>query len=104
MAKFASGKYAKQDCDICGFTYKYGKLKEIVEKNTRTGILACKTCWNPSHPQLRQGEKVVVDPQALRQPRPDTGLEQSRQIFVNDEDLALAEEMGVLQQLGDYNG
>lgn len=101
MAKYASGKFALQICDVCGFRYKYGKLKELVEKDTRTGILACPTCWNPSHPQLRQGEKKVIDPQALRRPRPDTGEQASRQLFVNDE--ALAEELGVLQQLGDLS-
>lgn len=99
MTAFASGKYALQLCDVCGFRYKYGTLKELVERNTRTGVLACKTCWNPSHPQLRQGEKKVVDPEGLRTPRPDPGLAASRQIFVNDE--ALASELGVLQQLGD---
>lgn len=97
-SKYASGKYAHQFCDVCGFRVKYGVLKELFEKDAATGVLACKTCWNPSHPQLRLGEKKVVDPQSLRRPRPDAGLEQSRQLFVNDE--SAAQELGILQQLG----
>ncbi len=97
MARYASGKHAYQHCDICGFRYKYGTLKEIYEKDTATGILACPPCWNPSHPQLRQGEQDIVDPQTLREARPDNGQDQSRVITVDDE--AAARALGIYDQL-----
>lgn len=95
--KFAAGKYALQLCDVCGFRYKYGTLKQKYEKDNATGIWACTTCWEPSHPQLRLGEKKIHDHQGLRNARPDRNLDASRQIFVNDE--ALARELGVYDQL-----
>jgi hypothetical protein len=35
-------------------------------------ILVCPTCWEPDQPQLQLGMYPVNDPQALRNPRPDT--------------------------------
>jgi hypothetical protein len=75
---FASGKYALGICDVCGFQYKLNSLKPVVVKDQTTGIMACKNCWDPSHPQLRQGEKPVIDPQALRNPRPE--LDHNREL------------------------
>jgi hypothetical protein len=69
---FAAGKHALGVCDICGFTFLLNKLKDMYEKDSNTHIKACSTCWNPSHPQLRLGDYPVRDPQALRDPRPDT--------------------------------
>lgn len=77
---FASGKYAIGLCDICGFQYKLNSLKPLSVKGRNTGLLVCKTCWNESHPQLRQGEQPVRDPQALRSPRPDPALDASREL------------------------
>jgi hypothetical protein len=70
-SKFASGKWAIAECDICGFRVKLRDLKEIVVKNNPTQILACFECWNPSHPQLQLGTFPIEDPQALRNPRRD---------------------------------
>jgi len=70
-SKFASGKWAIAECDICGFRVKLRTLKEIVVKNSPTQILACTECWNPSHPQLQLGTFPIEDPQALRNPRRD---------------------------------
>lgn len=97
--KFASGKFAHRFCDRCAFRYPYAELKELIEKNNRTGIFVCKVCWEPSHPQLRQGEKKVVDPEGLRDPRPDANLAVSRNVFVNDDQEALARELGIYDQL-----
>jgi hypothetical protein len=80
-ARFASGKKALGICDVCGFQYRLHKLKSLVEKGRDTNVKACPECWNKDHPQLRLGEFPVDDPQALRDPRPDSAeLEPSRDI------------------------
>lgn len=76
--RFASGKYAFGYCDICGFRYDLGELRKMVIKTKQVSIKACPTCWNPDHPQLQLGMYPVDDPQAIREPRPDTSYPQSR--------------------------
>ena len=70
--KFASGKFAIAQCDICGFRYKLKQLKGLVIKTKNVNILACPECWNPDQPQLQLGMWPVDDPQAVRNPRPDS--------------------------------
>jgi hypothetical protein len=70
--RFASGKYAISQCDRCGFRYKLKELREIVIKTKNVNILVCPTCWEPDQPQLQLGMYPVDDPQAVRNPRPDT--------------------------------
>jgi hypothetical protein len=70
--RFASGKHAISQCDICGFRYKLRELKPLVIKTKNVNILACQECWNPDQPQLSLGLYPVDDPQAIRNPRPDT--------------------------------
>ena len=72
MSRFASSKKALGVCDVCGFSYPLRKLRTTLVKGRRTDILSCPECWDPDHPQLRLGEFPVVDPQALRNPRPDS--------------------------------
>jgi hypothetical protein len=69
---FASGQWAISECDRCGFQYKLKQLKQIVIKTKNVNILVCPTCWEPDQPQLQLGMYPVDDPQALRNPRPDT--------------------------------
>ena len=69
--KFASGKNAIAECDICGFRYKLSDLKQVIVKLIPTDILACCECWDPDHPQLQLGMYPVEDPQAIENPRPD---------------------------------
>jgi len=77
--RFASGKNALAECDVCGFQYRLRQLKPLVIKAVVTGIKACPECWNPDQPQLMLGVFPVSDPQAIRDPRPDfTGYPQSR--------------------------
>lgn len=78
--RFATGKYALGVCDICGFQYKLSTLKDVVANERSTGLLACKSCWDEDHPQNLQGKYPVHDPEALRNPRPDTGLAASREL------------------------
>ena len=70
--KYASGQNAIAICDVCGFQYKLRQLKELIVKNEKTNIKACPECWEPDQPQNRLGEFPVDDPQAIRNPRPDS--------------------------------
>ena len=72
--RFASSKNAIAMCDVCGFQYKLRELRTLVVKGIEANIKACPECWNPSQPQLMLGTFPVDDPQAIRNPRPDTSL------------------------------
>lgn len=80
-AKFASGRYAWGMCDTCGIRYKLLDLTPQFIRGRRTGMLSCSTCNDPDHPQNFLDKYVTVDPQALRNARPDTGLAASRRMF-----------------------
>jgi hypothetical protein len=81
--RFASGKIAISECDVCGFRYKLKELKQLVIKTKNVNILACPECWNPDQPQLQLGMYPVDDPQALRNPRPDfPGYPESRALIL----------------------
>jgi hypothetical protein len=71
-SRFASGKHAIAECDRCGFRYKLKQLKSLVIKTKQVNILVCPECWEPDQPQLQLGMYPVNDPQAIRNPRPDT--------------------------------
>jgi hypothetical protein len=71
-SQFASGKYAISICDRCGQQFKLKELKKLVVKTQIKNILVCRECWEPDQPQLQLGMYPVNDPQALRNPRPDT--------------------------------
>lgn len=70
--RFSSGKHAIAECDRCGFRYKLKQLKELVIKTKNVNILVCNECWEADQPQLQLGMYPVDDPQAVRNPRPDT--------------------------------
>lgn len=72
--KFSSGKFAIAQCDRCNFRYKLKQLKKITIKNTQTNLLVCPTCWEAPHPQSFLGQRPVNDPQAVRDPRSDSGF------------------------------
>ena len=74
--KFASGRWAISQCDRCGFRYKLKELRKLVIKTKNINLLVCPECWEPDHPQLQLGMYPVYDPQALRNPRPDTTYQQ----------------------------
>lgn len=75
---FASGRIAHGFCDRCGFRCKLSLMKKLTINEKLTNIKTCPTCWEPDQPQYRIGKVDTKDPQALRDPRPDTSLEQSR--------------------------
>jgi len=70
--RFASGRIAIASCDRCGFQYQLKELRTLVIKTQNVNILVCPECWEPDQPQLQLGMYPVDDPQALRNPRPDT--------------------------------
>lgn len=69
---YASGKYAVAMCDRCGQRYKLKELKKEIVKTRIFNIKVCPECWDPDQPQLSLGMYPVNDPQAIREPRPDT--------------------------------
>jgi len=70
--KYASAKNSIAQCDRCGFRYKLTQLKRLVIKTKNVNILVCPECWEPDQPQLQLGMYPVNDPQAVRNPRPDS--------------------------------
>ena len=94
--KFASSRRAIAMCDICGFQYKLRELKELIVKGNKTNIKACPECWNPDQPQNKLGEFPVEDPQALRNPRPDSAeLVSSRDIQWGWDQVGLNDRFGL---------
>jgi len=75
--RFASGKNAISQCDRCNFRYKLKELKTQTVKTKPYKIKVCPSCWDPDQPQLQLGMYPVDDPQAVRDPRPDTSYLQS---------------------------
>jgi hypothetical protein len=70
--RFASGKYSIAMCDRCGQQFKLKTLRKLTIKTQQVNILVCDECWEPDQPQLSLGLYPVDDPQAVREPRPDT--------------------------------
>lgn len=75
--RFSSAKNSIAECDRCGFRYKLKELKKLTIKTKQVSIKVCPTCWEPDQPQLQLGMYPVDDPQAVREPRPDTSYRQS---------------------------
>ena len=74
MAKFTKGKFAFSICDRCGDKIKYKDLK-----TEYTGLRVCKQCLDPKTKQeypTRAG--IVNDPEALKNPRPDSDVEDGK--------------------------
>ena len=83
MAKYASGKHAYAISDRSGFRYKYRDMRK--EWN---GMLVGRDEYEPKQPQLGPF-RSDVDPQALRDARPDRG--EPMKVYVgipNVEDMA----------------
>lgn len=75
-SKYASGRWAFGISDRSGFQYR---LKNM--RREWTGLLVGKDEWEAKQPQL-DPTPAVSDPQALRDPRPETGLAEQRAIQV----------------------
>ena len=86
--RFASEKRSHGFCDKCAFRYPLKKLRSYVVLGKIINQRVCPECWDPDHPQLWVGvigsRKAADDPQALRNPRPDTNLNDSRGLFASN--------------------
>lgn len=78
--RFAQGKKAFGFCSVCGQRSLLAKLQPQIIKQKATNSLRCRECLDADHPQLMLGTFPVDDPQALRNPRPDPALAESRGI------------------------
>ena len=79
--KFASGRRALGTCDMCAGVYLLKELKVEIYDQRPTGFLVCEECLDIDQPQLQLGKIPINDPQALRNPRVDTNLVQSRDLW-----------------------
>jgi hypothetical protein len=80
-SKYTVGRRSFGFCDRCSFRYKLAQLKKLTIKTQNVNIKVCPECWEADHPQLQLGMYPVQDPQAIEDPRPDTGLLVSREIY-----------------------
>ena len=81
MTGYARGKNALGICDRCSFTYKLDQLKYEDDNGSPNGLRVCPECMDEDQPQEWQGKIIVEDPQALYDPRPDTGEAASTRLF-----------------------
>lgn len=74
--RFASSKKAFAFCDICAQRCQLKDMRKVYIMGKLINSKRCKECWDPDHPQnwigILGGQKSANDPQALREPRPDT--------------------------------
>ena len=77
---YAKGKHAFGICDRTGFRYPIKDLRNQIKNQKRTGLLVGKDVLDKDQPQLQLGRLRLNDPQALKNPRPQTDLQASRGI------------------------
>ena len=81
MATFANGKYAFGFCDRTGFRYKLKNLVPQIKAGRMTGLMVGKDMLDEDQPQNFLGRLGdYADPQAIRNARPDTAQDVSRNI------------------------
>jgi len=78
---FAKGELAFGFCDRCDQRYPLQELEEQWVNRQPTGLRVCHTCMDIDHEQLRTDELPSGDAVALRNPRPDKNLSESRGLF-----------------------
>jgi len=78
---YAKAKYAFGFCDRTGFRYPLKDLVPEYNNGVKTGFLVGRDVADPDQPQNFLGRIKVNDPQSLRNPRPDTSLLESRELF-----------------------
>lgn len=81
MSSYATGKKAFGFCDRTGFRYPLRDLVRQIEDGRWNGLLVGRDVVDQDQPQLKLGEVNANDPQALRFPRPDQGIDESRALF-----------------------
>lgn len=58
-------------CERCGLRYNLKDLQEEFFLGMATGTLVCKSCWDPTHPQLDTRNIKTDDKQSVDDPRSD---------------------------------
>lgn len=86
--RFASGKKSFGYCQRCEQRYDLSKLKFQILKQKVTNLRVCPECLDVDQPQLMLGTFPIDDPQALRDPRPDPALADSREIIDNGKSIS----------------
>lgn len=81
MSTFANGKKAFGFCDRTGWRYNLRDLVRQIEDGQWNGLLVGRDVVDQDQPQLKLGDVNANDPQALRNPRPDKELTESRGLF-----------------------
>jgi hypothetical protein len=81
MAPYARGSRALGICDRTGFRYPLKDLVWEFQNGKRTGLRVGKDIADPDHPQNFLGRLRVVDPRALRDPRPQQDVVETRGLF-----------------------
>lgn len=81
---FARGKYAYGFCDRTGKRYPIRDLVKQIENQRWNGLLVGRDVVDKDQPQLQLGKVNASDPQALRNPRPDLDLKESRGLAAFD--------------------
>jgi len=77
MVTYARGQYALGLCDRCGQRQRLNDLKFQVVDLRITKLRVCSACLDVDHPQLQLGRVRIIDPQALRDARPDPNTDRS---------------------------
>ena len=80
MSNYANGKHAFGFCDRTGFRYRKKDLVPQIENQRPNGLLVGKDVLDKDQPQLQLGKLNMQDPQAIRNPRPDVSLTESRSL------------------------
>lgn len=70
--RYARGKRALALCDNCNQRFLLSELKIQIVAGRATNLKNCPECLDQDHPQYFLGRIPINDPQALRNPRPDT--------------------------------
>lgn len=78
---YTKGKLAFGFCDTCGQRYDLKDLKVQIVAGRATNIKNCIYCLDKDQPQYFLGRVPINDPQALRNPRPDTAQVVSRELW-----------------------
>ena len=78
MSNYANGKHAFGFCDRTGFRYRKKDLVPQIENQRPNGLLVGRDVVDQDQPQLQLGRLNMQDPQAIRNPRPEVGLVESR--------------------------
>lgn len=81
MPLYAVGKRAFGFCDRCAQRYPLQVLKKQIYNQRPIDLRVCPDCLDVDQPQLQLGKYPVLDPIALRNPRPDTSQTVSRALF-----------------------